>query len=188
MLSGATGAGGSKVGGGATSPGGGGRTDVILHLDKGQTVYIGVGEGGYTGGYNYRWNGGGAASGYEGYYTGNGGGAAHLATTNRGELRNYASVYATELIAVAGGGGGGSNRSNGGNGNAAGSGDNGVFGCGSSGGAGGGGGFYGGHSGANSAGGSGYVNTAFTSQYSIASTGDPFGGNGGAIITFISKN
>ena len=73
-------------------------------LTKGQKLYVYVGEkgsidGSYT---SNNYNGGG-----KGDYHGDGGGATHIATTNRGVLSNYAS-YKSEVLIVAGGGGGSS--------------------------------------------------------------------------------
>ena len=69
-----------------------------ISLTKGQQLFVVVGGQGNSGGYN----GGGAS-----YKFTNGGGATHIAkTTNRGELKNYAS-YKSEILIVAGGGGGG---------------------------------------------------------------------------------
>ena len=71
-----------------------------VSLSAGQKIYIVVGQ------YERQletasYNGGGAGGGYAGA----GGGATHIATTNRGELKNYAS-YKSEVLIVAGGGGG----------------------------------------------------------------------------------
>ena len=97
------------------------------YLSAGTTIYIVIGEQGknatnrynlddqryFAGGYN----GGGRGhsnsinddinDGHDGYLTGggSGGGATHIATTNRGELKNYAS-HTDDLLIVAGGGGG----------------------------------------------------------------------------------
>ena len=72
-------------------------------LAKGNNLYIGVGGQniGYNGGSSYSYLGGGNMGGA------GGGGATHIATgtTNRGELKNYAS-YKSEVLIVAGGGGG----------------------------------------------------------------------------------
>lgn len=90
----------------------GGYTEVKLSLTAGQTIYIYVGgtgtgmlwesfaDGYQAGGYN----GGGSA-----VHSGcSGGGATHIATTDRGTLDNYAA-YQSEVLAVAGGGGGADN-------------------------------------------------------------------------------
>lgn len=71
-----------------------------ITLTADQTIYIVVGQ------YERQreaatYNGGGASGGYAGA----GGGATHIATTNRGELKNYES-YKSEVLIVAGGGGG----------------------------------------------------------------------------------
>ncbi len=111
--------------------GNGGYSVGYKYFDAGTTIYICVGGEGSTcpikyvyedwthqivdnsisGGYN----GGGGAGSYENdginnnawpHLGGAGGGATHIATTNRGELKNYESNK-SELIIVAGGGGGG---------------------------------------------------------------------------------
>ena len=66
-------------------------------VSSSQTLYIAVG-----GGSGNTYNGGGVSTA-EG---GNGGGATHIATTNRGVLSNYKD-YSGEVLIVAGGGGGG---------------------------------------------------------------------------------
>ena len=63
-----------------------------IKLTAGQNIYINVGQQASS------YNGGGLGQAP-------GGGATHIATTNRGELKNYAS-YQTEVLIVAGGGGG----------------------------------------------------------------------------------
>lgn len=81
--------------------GNGGYSYGNVYLTAGQTIYVVC--GGYnsiTGGEN-AYNGGGAAYRWGGY----GGGATHIATTNRGVLSNYDS-YRSEVLIVAGGGGG----------------------------------------------------------------------------------
>lgn len=89
-----------------------------VSLTAGQTIYIvvggqastsyadggwGDGDGGSTSGGSPGYNGGGRHGSYS---SGSGGGATHIAKTNRGVLSNYAS-YKNELYIVAGGGGGG---------------------------------------------------------------------------------
>lgn len=75
------------------------------YLVKDQALYIcigGMGAFGGSGGYNGGGTGGvGIAENDEG----GGGGATHIATTNRGTLPNYAN-YQSEVLIVAGGGGG----------------------------------------------------------------------------------
>ena len=63
-----------------------------IKLTAGQNIYINVGQQASS------YNGGGLGQAP-------GGGATHIATTNRGELKNYAS-YQNEVLIVAGGGGG----------------------------------------------------------------------------------
>ncbi len=84
-----------------------------MNLTAGQTIYIFVGGQGPTCGVSTAaYNGGTGGSGSCDFsrtgdeITGGGGGATHMATTNRGELKNYNS-YRGEVIIVAGGGGGG---------------------------------------------------------------------------------
>lgn len=96
----------------SASGGQGGYSRGYVNLNAGQTIYIVVGGQGRTttdnnaqsinaGGYN-----GGGYSGMAGDSRfGSGGGATHIATTNRGVLSNYNS-YRGELLIVAGGGGG----------------------------------------------------------------------------------
>ena len=83
-----------------------------LTLNKNQNIYIccdGSGEHGTNSGYN------GAECTLAQYGGGwHGGGATHIATVNRGVLKNYSS-YRSEIIMVAGGGGG-AERVNGGDG------------------------------------------------------------------------
>jgi hypothetical protein len=66
-----------------------------IKLKAGQKLYVCVGGGGYNGGYNGGVN-----------LAGNnpGGGATHISTTQRGELKNY-ELYQGEVVIVAGGGG-----------------------------------------------------------------------------------
>lgn len=185
---GAGGAGGRRYSGnGSTSPGNGGTTTAYVHLDRGQTIYVGVGQWGYTGGYDWRWNGGGSAWGTGDRYSGNGGGATHFALTKRGDgqLYNYSS-YQSEVILVAGGGGGGGEHSNGQNGNGSGG-----AGFGSGGGvrsgnaSGGGGGWSGGRAGDGGGGGTGYLNPNLTTNGSMVSGGG--GGGGSACIEYVPE-
>ena len=90
-------------------------------LQSGQSLYIGVGgtgaQGGVSAGGSDYWtnvsggyNGGGQGvmTYFSSSYTqggSSGGGATHIATTNRGVLSNYSS-YRSEVLIVAGGGGG----------------------------------------------------------------------------------
>ena len=95
-----------------TVPGKGGYSNGYKKLTKGTVLYICVGGAGGAawgskvtcgGGYN---GGGGGRSGGDGITPGTGGGGAtHIATTNRGVLSNYNS-YRNEVLIVAGGGGG----------------------------------------------------------------------------------
>ena len=66
-----------------------------IKLKAGQEQYVCVGGSGYNGGYNGGVN-----------LAGNnpGGGATHISTTQRGELKNY-ELYQREVVIVAGGGG-----------------------------------------------------------------------------------
>ena len=79
----------------------GGTSTGTVTLKKGQTLAITVGGKGSfnskTGGYN-----GGGTAGYSGP---SGGGATHIATNNRGELKNFVNNK-NEVLIVAGGGGG----------------------------------------------------------------------------------
>ena len=84
-----------------------------ISLSAGTTIYIYVGAKGPTCGVSTAaYNGGTGGSGSCDFsrtgdeIVGGGGGATHMATTNRGELKNYNS-YKGEVIIVAGGGGGG---------------------------------------------------------------------------------
>lgn len=74
----------------------GGKTIANVHLTKGQQLYIGVGGNANT------FNGGGDSGPVKIEY--NGGGATHVATTNRDELKNYKN-YVDEVLLVAGGAG-----------------------------------------------------------------------------------
>ena len=90
---------GAQGGSSAVAGGKGGYTSVEIVLSKDQIIYIAVGGAGVTkgtGGYN---GGGNSTVGASG------GGATHVALTNRGLLSNYEN-YKDEIIAVAGGGGG----------------------------------------------------------------------------------
>lgn len=73
------------------SAGQGGYATGTMELKKGDKLYVCVGTSSYNGG--------------TGIYYARGGGATHIATTNRGELKNYES-YKDEVLIVAGGGGG----------------------------------------------------------------------------------
>ena len=104
------------------NPGLGGYSSGTKHMLKDTPLYIAVGGKGVDfevsdysvvrkGGYN------GGGDGYAGKWDGNfltvgggGGGATHIATTNRGELKNYTN-YRSEVLIVAGGGGGANTRS-----------------------------------------------------------------------------
>lgn len=94
---------GGAQGGGENGTAGalGGVSTGKVNLKKGQTLTINVGgKGSYdiiTGGYN-----GGGSGGNIGP---SGGGATHIATNNRGELKNYVNNK-NEVLIVAGGGGG----------------------------------------------------------------------------------
>lgn len=98
---------GAQGGGESGLEGGkGGKSTGKVTLKKGETVYIYVGQNGSS---NYgtssgTYNGGGAAGGVFGTA---GGGATHIAKTQRGELKNYIDNKSDVLI-VAGGGGGSS--------------------------------------------------------------------------------
>ena len=141
--------------------GNGGYSCGYKELKKGAILYVCVGGAGdvHQGGQgtsSYIYNGGGygrATDGASG--AGSGGGATHIATTDRGVLSNYNS-YRNEVLIVAGGGGGAaycSNYYNAGGGSGNSSSGNGTFGQGSSvegngrgsaAAGGGGGGYYGG--------------------------------------------
>ena len=95
--------------------GAGGYSSGQVELNAGDTLYVYVGGAGIgastrgetlTGGYN----GGGSVTGNSdvNHITASGGGATHIATTNRGILKNYSS-YRAEILIVAGGGGGAGN-------------------------------------------------------------------------------
>ena len=96
------------------SPGGaGGYAYGNMRITAGTTIYIYVGGQGPTCGVSAAaYNGGTGGSGSCDFsrtgdeIVGGGGGATHMATVNRGELKNYNS-YRNEVIIVAGGGGGG---------------------------------------------------------------------------------
>lgn len=88
----------------------GGTSTGKVDLKKGQTIFIVVGDSGrsFSSDYYYSYS----TSNDTGYNGGirssicGGGGATHIALTNRGELKNYES-YNKEILIVAGGGGGG---------------------------------------------------------------------------------
>lgn len=100
-------AGGAQGGSESGLEGGkGGKSTGKVTLKKGETIYIYVGQSGSN---NYgtasgTYNGGGAAGGVFGTA---GGGATHIAKTQRGELKNYAD-HKEDVLIVAGGGGGSS--------------------------------------------------------------------------------
>jgi len=107
----------------------GGYASGNLYLTKNSTLYIVVGSQGQSTTMTGSWSNtefSGSAGGYNGGGTGagfwhqdhvsyqfhynlgaGGGGATHIAITNRGELKNYSS-FTSEVLLVAGGGGGGS--------------------------------------------------------------------------------
>lgn len=97
--------GGAQGGGESDLEGGkGGKSTGKVTLKKGETIYLYVGQSGSN---NYgtasgTYNGGGAAGGVFGTA---GGGATHIAKTQRGELKNYAN-HKEDVLIVAGGGGG----------------------------------------------------------------------------------
>ena len=99
--------GGAQGGGESDLEGGkGGKSTGKVTLKKGETIYLYVGQSGSN---NYgtasgTYNGGGAAGGVFGTA---GGGATHIAKTQRGELKNYAD-HKEDVLIVAGGGGGSS--------------------------------------------------------------------------------
>lgn len=99
--------GGAQGGGESDLEGGkGGKSTGKVTLKKGETIYLYVGQSGSN---NYgtasgTYNGGGAAGGVFGVA---GGGATHIAKTQRGELKNYAD-HKEDVLIVAGGGGGAS--------------------------------------------------------------------------------
>ena len=75
------------------TPGKGGYSHGVKTISANTYIYICVGGVPYNGGGNINGRGG------------PGGGATHIASTNRGELKNYSS-YKSEVYIVAGGGGG----------------------------------------------------------------------------------
>ena len=95
----------------------GGYSTGQIRLNKNDTIYVvvgGVGSGNsthtrQTGGYN---GGGNATPSNDGNeISSSGGGATHIATTNRGVLANYNSYRSELLLVAAGGGGAGGNAS-----------------------------------------------------------------------------
>lgn len=177
---------GAQGGNQETYPGGyGGYSKGVIYLTGGTNLAIVVGgKGGnfsktvkVNGGYN-----GGGAGGLVDTSTTNvseankqggsaGGGATHISTTNRGELKEYKN-YLNEVILVSGGGGGGTNRTYGGSGG-------GYIGC--------SGGFseewpdYHGVGGTQKIGGYDYVTTSNYATFGLGSDLNEvgFGGNGG---------
>lgn len=98
--------------------GAGGYATGFLELNKGEKLYIevgGTGVGATTSGENLNggYNGGGSVIGDANltHINASGGGATHISTTDKGELKNYAD-YKSEILIVAGGGGGAKNLSN----------------------------------------------------------------------------
>ena len=96
----------------------GGYARGVVYLNKGETLYVvsgGAGVGATAPGQSLSggYNGGGSVTGNGGvnHITASGGGATHIATTNRGLLANY-SNYRNELLIVSGGGGGARNQAN----------------------------------------------------------------------------
>lgn len=89
---------GAEGGSAGASSGNGGYGKGEVELTKGQIIYICVGGNGSSGGYN----GGGQSL----RSNARGGGATHMAKTNRGVLSSYYS-YKSEVYLVAGGGGAG---------------------------------------------------------------------------------
>ncbi len=184
---------GAQGGAGGGSTGGlGGYSYGNASLSDGSVVYVAVGgQGSYVANRSNSaggWNGGGGCGNLDGNnYVGTGGGATHMAKTNRGVLSNYNS-YRTEVYLVAGGGGGGFgiwwdehyisyNGSNGG-GTSGGGGNFGAAGTGGNQG-GGGGGWSGGLSARPATGGTGYVGGVSSG----ATTAGQRSGNGYAKIT-----
>ena len=88
-------------GAGSCSGGAGGYSTGYVWLTAGQKVYVVVGG-------QSSYNGGGIGNDTGDTQFGAGGGATHIATTNRGILKNYSS-YKAEILIVAGGGGGAGN-------------------------------------------------------------------------------
>lgn len=104
---------GASGGGSSLMRGNAGYSYGIFKLNKGEKLYIYLGDEGSLstgssaalGGYN-----GGGNSGTGEHSAGSGGGATHIAiTTNRGELKNYVNNK-NEVLIVAGGGGGAGSR------------------------------------------------------------------------------
>jgi hypothetical protein len=97
--------------GGTVSGGKGGYSFGKYNMSENNSIYVIVGQGGYTRNFGLTimetaYNGGG-------YGQEIGGGATHIATTNRGVLANYKN-YQSEVIIVAGGGGGNEGSNTGG--------------------------------------------------------------------------
>lgn len=207
--------------GGSNGPGkpnanGGGYSSGNIILNKGENLFVVVGGSGSSNSQNTQSNGGYNGGGKSGGHgtacmVGSGGGATHIATTNRGVLQNYDS-YRSEVIIVAGGGGGTSQHQTGGTGggiNGGKSSDNFAggaqssgykFGLGASGGtstsgygalSGGGGGWYGGSNGYSgfscaAGGGSGYLNTSLLILETTNMQNGVRYGDGYAKITLVS--
>ncbi len=89
---------GAEGGSAGASSGNGGYSKGEVELTKDQMIYVGVGGNGSSGGYN----GGGQSL----RSNARGGGATHMAKTNRGVLSSYYN-YKSEVYLVAGGGGAG---------------------------------------------------------------------------------
>ena len=93
------------LGNGSKTGGTGGYAYGEISLVGSEILYIVVGGAGVSNGAG-GYNGGGATNSTgNNYRNGSGGGATHIATTNRGELKEYSS-YQNEVLIVAGGGGG----------------------------------------------------------------------------------
>ena len=179
------------AGGGCTG-GKGGYSYGNVSLSDGATVYVAVGgQGSYVANRSNSaggWNGGGGVGNLDGNnYVGTGGGATHMAKTNRGVLANYNS-YRSEVYLVAGGGGGGfgiwwdehyiPTAGSAGGGTSGGGGSFGAAGAGGNQG-GGGGGWSGGLSARPATGGTGYVGGVSSGS----TVSDQRAGNGYAKIT-----
>ena len=87
----------------------GGKTECSYYTSTNEKLYIVVGAMGGSGQLSsvktYNGGGAGGASTSGKHIAGAGGGATHIASTNRGELKNYKS-FQSEILIVAGGGGG----------------------------------------------------------------------------------